>query len=309
MSARVLIVRFSAIGDCVMTAWAVTALRQSHPSARIVWAVQERCAPVIDDGRLANRVVLADMDDWRKRRWSPATWRAQLATFTRLRAEKFDVGFDFQGHSKTAICLRLSGAKERLAGRATDGLAGWLNQVVKECDAGGHEVERAMRLVSARFAVTLPDRPIMPQVGGTLDPKLVTIQTGAGGKGKAYPIESFQEVAKELVRLGHRVVGLGGPRDPELQVPGAEDRAGKASLRDSMALVAASRLHLASDTGTGHIAAAYGVPVVSVFGPMPADRYRPFTDRGIVLDRGPDPAAVPVADVLHACQTLLEAPA
>ena len=50
-----------------------------------------------------------------------------------------------------------------------------------------------------------------------------------------------------------------------------------------MAAVAESHLHLAGDTGTGHIAAAYGTPVVSVFGPTPPERYRPWSARARVL--------------------------
>jgi ADP-heptose:LPS heptosyltransferase len=71
-----------------------------------------------------------------------------------------------------------------------------------------------------------------------------------------------------------------------------------------MAAVALSSVHLAADTGTGHIAAAYGTPVVSVFGPTQPQNYRPYTDRGIVL-RGPeDTTNVPPDDVLAAALKL-----
>ncbi|MBC8063619.1 MAG: hypothetical protein H7Y17_02220, partial [Chlorobia bacterium] len=41
-----------------------------------------------------------------------------------------------------------------------------------------------------------------------------------------------------------------------------------------MSAVAHSTIHLAADTGTGHMAAAFGVPFVSVFGPTDPKLFR-----------------------------------
>ncbi|RYG34251.1 hypothetical protein EON81_16025, partial [bacterium] len=67
---------------------------------------------------------------------------------------------------------------------------------------------------------------------------------------------------------------------------------GKLPLRETLALVQASRLHVASDTGTGHMAAAVGTPVISVFGPTDPAVFRPYAKRGIVLRDGSNPADV-----------------
>ena len=303
---RILIVRFSAIGDCVMSAWAVTSLRQALPGAMIAWAVQERCAPVVDPTRLVDHRLMGDMDAWRKNRKSPATWRAQVKLFLELRKFQFDVGFDLQGHSKTALCLRFSGAKTRLTNRSTDPLARRMNTLIPPSSENLHEVERALELISHKFPVQAPDLPIMPEVDSQGPRDLITIQTGAGGQGKAYGIEHFRAVAQNLAELGHQVVGVGGPNDPRLNLDGVRDTAGELSLGESMGLIKASKLHLASDTGTGHIASAYGIPTVSVFGPMPAQRYRPWGERAVVLDRGTNPNDVPVEDVMAACMGQLE---
>jgi len=67
---RFLIVRFSAIGDCVMAAWAATAIRNRHPDAFICWAVEERCAPVVDRNRLVDKIVEIPRERWRGRKAS-----------------------------------------------------------------------------------------------------------------------------------------------------------------------------------------------------------------------------------------------
>jgi len=61
---------------------------------------------------------------------------------------------------------------------------------------------------------------------------------------------------------------------------------GKLGLRETMSVIASSSLTLAADTGAGHLAAAYGVPVVSIFGPTDPDEFRPYTDRSVVLKEG-----------------------
>ncbi|MBS1709146.1 MAG: glycosyltransferase family 9 protein [Armatimonadetes bacterium] len=302
---RILIVRFSAIGDCVMAAWAVTSLRQAFPEGHIVWATQERCAPVIDDEKLVDTTVIADRDKWKKTRWSPTTWWNQTRRFTSLRKHGFDFGFDLQGHSKTALCLRLAGAKERHARRATDALAKKLNPVASVAN-GLHEVEANLAFLSQFWPLTMPEGPLMPQLPAWDSQGFVSIQTGAGSKDKTYPTESWIRVTEGLVRSGRRVVVIGGRRDPSIPVEGVTDLVGQLSLSQAVQVVRASALHLAADTGTGHIAAAYGVPVVSIFGPTDPAVYRPWAPDARVLQAGSMAGLVSPKEVLDAAAKALE---
>jgi len=295
---RILVVRFAAIGDCVMAAWAVTALRQAFPEGQIVWAAQERCAPVVADGTMVDETVVADRDAWKKTRWSPATWWHQTRRFTSLRKHRFEFGFDLQGHSKTALCLRLSGAKERHARRATDALARKLNPVTAVEEM--HEVEANLAFLGQFWPLSLPERPLMPDLPAWRDSGFVSIQTGAGSKDKTYPAEQWKRVAEGLVKAGHRVVVVGGRKDPHLTVPGVEDLVGHLSLTETMQVVRASAAHVAADTGTGHIAAAYGVPVVSVFGPTDPEVYRPWSPQATVLQAGTSAGLVDARQVVDA---------
>ncbi|MBS1713814.1 MAG: glycosyltransferase family 9 protein [Armatimonadetes bacterium] len=299
---KVLIVRFAAIGDCVMTTWPVTALREHLPEAHIVWAVQDRCAPVVDTDRLVSSLHVVPRDAWKRRRWSPAVWREQVLSYTALRRSGIDVGFDFQGHSKTALMLRLSGAKERFASRATDALAARLNPPVP-CE-GEHEVERGLSLVRHRFAVMAPLRTVMPEVATLLKRGYVSLQTGTGEPDKSYPAEKWRDVAHRLVSAGLRVVTTGSGSDPRLDVTGVEETVGTLGLRETLAVVAGSDVHLAGDTGTGHAAAAYGVPVVSLFGRTDPARFRPWTPKGDVLRPSRSVTDIAPDDVVEACLRL-----
>ena len=115
-----LIVRFSAIGDCVMAVPVASAIREKYPDAHISWAVEPRCAGVVDTERLVNETLLFPRDAWESKRWSPATWASQLRTYLGMRKRRYDIGIDLQGHAKTALCLRIAKPKKRISAWGKD---------------------------------------------------------------------------------------------------------------------------------------------------------------------------------------------
>lgn len=282
---RILISRFSAIGDCVLTCWAVTALRQKFPDAHITWAVQRVPSAVIDTEHLVNQLHIFDREKWRKNR-GLKSFQEQLSCYAALKGQRFDYGFDFQGHSKTALAIHFGNPKERFSFRATDLLAKVINPP-RTIDASiHHEVEKDMALVNLIGVTETPTRPMMPDVSnenltqhGWHGEKVATIQLGGTRPDKIYGINQWIEVAQSLARNGLTVVYLDSTHHDLPEGANIINLTGKLSLREAMAAVASSSVHLCGDTGTGHLAAAYGVPVVTAFGLNPPARFRPYTDQ------------------------------
>ncbi len=288
-----------------MAAWGVTGLRQTFPEAHITWAVQDRFGPVIDRSRLVDRVVFADADRWKSRRWAPTTWLGQLRAFAELRRTPFDVGFDLQGQVKTALCLRLSGAKIRLANRNTDRIASRLNPTV-DCLLGSvHEVEATWRLLNAWHEVRLPNHPYMPPANDRPSGQIV-IQTGSGHPHKKVSTERWAQVARQLINKGYAITVIGGVNDETIPVDGVTNLVGQIPLERALDIVANCRLHLSADTGTAHAAAAYGIPTVTVFGRTDPRRYQPYGELSTVLRPGPDPDAITAEEVVAAVTERLE---
>jgi ADP-heptose:LPS heptosyltransferase len=301
-----LIVRFSAIGDCVMAAYTATAIRKALPESKIVWAVDSRCRPVLADSGLVDDFVEFPRDDWRTRRWSPSTWREQLGKFSRLRKMRLDVGLDLQGHSKTALCLRIAAPRKRLSAFSTDPFAARLNPQLEGDPNGAHRVERMLAAAQQFGTFQVPKRPIMPALPGP-SASLITISTGAGATNKIYPAKAWIQVARHFVEAGFQIQFLGAGPDPSVEVPGTKNWVGKLTLRESMAKIACSVLHLAGDTGSGHIAAAYGVPVVSIFGPTDPRLFRPYSEVATVLKKSDRTADCSAEEVISAAEALLAA--
>ncbi len=307
---RVLVIRLSAIGDCVMAAYAVSALRRAQPDAQIVWAADPRCSVVIDREHCVSEVFDIPRDQWKR---EGTTWLQQLRYYARLRKYEFDFGFDLQGHSKTAICLRVARPKRRLAVEGLDPMSRILTPAARTTAI--HLVERMTLTIAELLPVSPIERPFMPALAAERSSvanqlqsgrPLVTIHIGAGAEWKRWPIERWEAVAQAVGRKGFEVVFLGAPGDTDRPLGNGHDLVGKLTLAESMAAVAQSALHLAADTGSGHMAAALGVPVISVFGRTNPARYRPYVvnSRGVVLQNGTSTELVSVEDVLEAIASI-----
>ena len=94
------------------------------------------------------------------------------------------------------------------------------------------------------------------------------------GPAKCWPAAHYAELARTLhMRFGQPVVLLGSAKEGSLceeiaqAAPGAcRVLAGKTSLIDAMALIAAARALVSNDSGLMHVAAAFYVPQVAAFG-------------------------------------------
>jgi heptosyltransferase-2 len=111
------------------------------------------------------------------------------------------------------------------------------------------------------------------------------------GPAKCWPAEHYAELARALHRQhGLPVLLLGSGKEAALceqiaaQSAGAcRVLAGKTSLQDAMALIAAARGVVSNDSGLMHVAAAFGVPQAAVFGSTSPEHTPPLNPRARVL--------------------------
>ena len=133
-------------------------------------------------------------------------------------------------------------------------------------------------------------------------PLLALVPGAEYGPAKRWPAEHFAFVAKALHKKhGAHALLLGGPGDQAItgeifaQLPAGTctDLAGKTTLGDLAAALAASRCVLANDSGPMHLAAAVQTPTIALFGSTSPELTTPGipTDRHIQILRQPPPCA------------------
>jgi len=111
------------------------------------------------------------------------------------------------------------------------------------------------------------------------------------GPAKCWPAERYAELAHSLFAAhGQPVLLLGSGKESALcetiaaAAPGAcRVLAGKTSLLDAMALIAAARGVVSNDSGLMHVAAAFGVPQAAVFGSTSPEHTPPLNPRARVI--------------------------
>src|SRR5436190_10486893 len=111
---------------------------------------------------------------------------------------------------------------------------------------------------------------------------LVVLVPGTIWETKHWTIEGFAGVARELLGSGFAVALAGTNRDQSrcrqiaTASPGACDLSGKTTPADLAALIQRAELCVTNDSGSMHVAASLGKPMVSVFGPTNPGHIGPY---------------------------------
>jgi len=299
---RVLLVRLSAVGDCVHAMPVACALREAFGDARIGWVVDDRAAAVVRGHPALSRLHVLP------RQGGLGGLRRTVAE---LRAERYDVAIDLQGLMKSALLARLSGAKRRI-GFADDARElSWLltNERVRPPGSARHVVERNLALLAplgveaaaVRFGLAV-DAGARGRMDAALDEmdlaagRFALFNPGAGWPTKRWPVTRFAELGARLAReqgLGVLVVWAGAPERAMAERLAAEAGesarvAPETDLAELAALAARAGLFVGADTGPTHMAAALGVPTVALFGASDPVRNRPLGERVRVVTAGVD---------------------
>jgi heptosyltransferase-2 len=103
------------------------------------------------------------------------------------------------------------------------------------------------------------------------------------GKVKAW--DGFGRLAAELRAAGHAVVAMPGPKETATVRAAVPDALvlPESDVATFAAVLAGAALVVANDSGAGHVAAAVGAPLVSVFGVTDPTRTRPWSTRARLL--------------------------
>ncbi|HVP12000.1 MAG TPA: lipopolysaccharide heptosyltransferase II [Phycisphaerae bacterium] len=288
---RILVFVPNWVGDVVMATAAMRAIRQRFAKARTVHLMRPYVADVLAGAGLGDEMAF----------WPAGAAQNSLLRLAglvrQLRRERFDLAVLFTNSFRSAMVARLASVRRRV-GYDRDG-RGWLltdrltppkdgrqyvpvpaldyyNDLARHvgCDDPGDRLTLATlpadeAAIDARLGESAESRALRGR-------PLVALNPGANyGSAKCWPAESYAAVSDALVeRYGARVVASLGPKEREIA-----DRL-KAAARQPIdvfvdpplglgplkALIRRCDLLITNDTGPRHFAAAFDVPVVTVFG-------------------------------------------
>ena len=289
----VALIRLRSLGDCVLTTPAIHLLKSARPDLRLAVVVEPRFAAVFTGN--ADIQALLPPTISCLRRWKPQFvlnlhGGTRSMVLTAASGSSIRAGFAHHRHSSMVYNLLIPTAQEILH---TD-----------------RQVHTAEHLASAAFYMGVPQTEVprallFPITPNGPVPPYVVIHPIAATPSKTWPAQRFLAVARGL-RTQHtlRPIFIGGPDDDLSEFVEFDVRAG-APLEEVKSLLAGASLFVGNDSGPAHMAAAFGVPQVVLFGDSDPLVWAPWRTEAEVLRGESAITDITVDRVLEAASRLM----
>lgn len=297
---RILVVQPNWVGDAVMATPMLRALRQRFPDAHISYLLRRYVKPIYTGMPWADKLIT-----YRTGRTRAKAGKGRFFDLAaRLRAGRFDVAILLPNSFRSALICKMAGI-DRIVGYERDGRGFLLTDkllpvkdrgkfvptpIVKYYLGIARYLGATSRDLKLELFVTDSEKrqaaDVLTRAGlnGDLErpgangmPPLILLNPGAQyGLAKCWPPQYFAELADRLIEeLSATVLINSAPRERTI-VESIHRRMNHAAVDLARAgctlgtlkeIIRRCDLMVTNDTGPRHIAAAFGVPVITLFGP------------------------------------------
>jgi histidinol-phosphate phosphatase family protein len=285
----VLVVRADSAGDVLVTGPGIRAVAAGADRVVLLCGPRGRAAAELLPG--VDEVVQWPLE-WIEASPAPVDADRTRRLVERLAAVRADEAIVFTSFHQSplplALLLRLAGVGRISA--ISDDYPGSLLDVRHRVPVGVPEPERALSLAAAAgYALPSDDEPglrlrpdAVPQPPPGADrPGYVVVHPGSAASARACPPDVAARIVRVLADAGYRVVVTGARAERELTArvaaAGGVDLGGHTGLAELAGIVARAGALVVGNTGPAHLAAALGVPVVSLYAPtVPFGQWGPY---------------------------------
>jgi ADP-heptose:LPS heptosyltransferase len=287
---RIAVIRLRSLGDCVLTTPALALLKTHRPDLRVAVVVESRFAALFEESPHVDDILPP------KAR-TVARWNPRMA-------------LNFHGGSRSMWLTAVCGAEIR-AGFAHHAYSFLYTSKIpraQEILGDARRVHTAEHLASAMFWMGVP-RTQIPRARLSAGPAplagaYAVLHPFASEPGKTWPAGRFLAVAEYLRdKAALEPVFLAGPGDDPAAFAGFR-MVRNAPLAQVKNLMAGAQLFIGNDSGPAHIAAAFGVPEVVLFGPSDPVNWAPWRTEAQVLTNSAAIDRISVGEVVAAAEAL-----
>lgn len=315
------------IGDTVMMLPSLAALKKTFPDAHLTVLASPWVIPLLKDHPSVNRVMIIA-----KGNSFFTSLKELLRIISWLRTERFDLAVLFQNAFEAAF-LTYTGKVKYRVGYNTDGRGFLLtHKVIRDKEIRlVHQVEYFLGLIEAMNWCIQEREPILygnvqdnrssslmvSSVGIDDSSFIFGINPGAEyGSAKRWPEERFAMIGDWAAkRWNAKVVIFGSVSETEIAGKVANlmhikpiNLCGHTTLGQAMALIKRCTFFLTNDSGLMHIAAAFNIPMVAIFGPTDHVVTRPVSKKARIVRHDVDcsPCLQEVCPSDHRCMLSIE---
>ena len=295
---KILLIRYSAIGDVVLATSIIELLRRNYPQSHLSMLVTPITAPIVEENPYLDRIIIYD----RNKRFS------YLKCVKVLRQERFDLIASLQG--KAGLLAFLTRAKYRVGFHQSLRYRYFYNLRSKKWYPEEHALHRYLNILQPlNIEGEIPEPKIyltkeeenvaekaLREKGVSKEDFLVGFNPVSAYPAKEWLLKYYIQLGKELIERYNTKILIFGKGDKrssaicyQLEIALAKSEnvlslAGKTNLRQLAALAKCCRLFITGDTGPMHIAAAVGTKVLAFFASTDPKRCGPVGKEHIILE-------------------------
>lgn len=272
---RILFITHSSIGDVVLSTGLLNRLLKKYPDAVVDVVIGFRAANLFEAFPNLGELIVVH-----KKRFGLHI----VDLFRKLRPNRYDIVVDL----RTPLLGRLLRGRKKLTFNPK-----------KDPEAHKAEQMAALWPEAENTPITLsvwPNAENIEQAAQVLgkEPGVIVFAPTANWVGKQWPQKNWAILCDMLeeqspIPLQYVILGAAHERPSvadfiaTLPTERTLDLVGHTSVLEAYGYIAAASLFVGNDSGLGHMAAAAGVPMVSLFGPTKDNHYRPWSDAAKVV--------------------------
>ncbi len=307
--ARILVIRNRYIGDTVLAIPFLRNLRRRFPDSVIDVLVEPGAGQILADCPYKDELVVWNRPQ-RVNEVVPGSLSNIVATARWLREKRYDRAYILKRSLSTGLLAWLAGIPHRV-GVAKDGRGLLLTRRVPY-HRGRHEVELTLDLLRAD-GIEVDDAHNENWIADEAAAKADRLLTGLSparprvfvaprstDEERNWPLDRMAEVIRWLIEdRGCDVVLCGATADlithrrvaaalPPLAARHLHDFSETCSLREAAAVMSRMDLCLGVDSGLPHVAASFGVPVLTLSGAADPRQWHPWKTQSTVVEAADD---------------------
>lgn len=302
-SLKILIIRFSSLGDIILTTPVFRELKKIYPESHLTFLTSEEFGGMVANNPYIDQIIYHVRQE---------SWQELNQLIQSLQKLSFDLIYDIHRSLRSRwICWKLQRNffkkqpalwKINKNGWKRTLLVHWKINMLKHSISQREIYLKPLQSHTSQLLDSstelFPSEEDKTQIQAILKKnqlipkKFICIGPSASFPGKCWPLEHYQALISCLLEQKWDVVLVGGKKEEEpqhlKQIFGnrIHNMAGETRLLESASLLDSAALVVSNDTSIAHMAEAMGVPILTIFGPTVREfGYAPFLKQSVLIEQ------------------------